>query len=76
MSVLGILQSMAALAAALTNWLHDRQIIDLATKAAWARKLNEVNDALDRARAARNGTQLDLDEHPERLHDDDGFRRD
>jgi hypothetical protein len=76
MGFLGILQSVAALAATLTNWLHERQIIDLATKAAWAQKLNEVNDALNRARAARNGTQLDLDQHPDRLHDDDGFKRD
>jgi ribosome biogenesis protein Tsr3 len=76
MGFLGILQSVAALAATLTNWLHERQIIDLATKAAWAQKLNEVNDALNRVRAARNGTQLDLDQHPDRLHDDDGFKRD
>jgi len=76
MGFLGILQSVAALAATLTNWLHERQIIDLATKAAWAQKLNEVNDALNRARAARNGTQLDLDQHPDRLHDDDGWKRD
>jgi ribosome biogenesis protein Tsr3 len=76
MDILGLLQSVAALAATLTNWLHERQLIDLATKAAWGRNLQEVNDALDRARAARSSAELDADLHPERLHDDDGFKRD
>jgi hypothetical protein len=76
MGALGLLQSLAAIAASLTNWLHERQLIDLATQAAWSRKLEEVSNALDHARTARNDADLDADRHPERLHDDDGFRRD
>ena len=76
MSVLGILQSGAAIAATLTNWLHERQLINLATKAAWSQKLQEVNDAIRRSQAARDRVELDIDMHPERLRDDDGFKRD
>jgi ribosome biogenesis protein Tsr3 len=76
MGALGLLQSVAALAATITNWLHERQLIDLATKAAWGQKLQEISDALDRARNARSSAELDADLHPERLHDDDGFKRD
>jgi hypothetical protein len=74
--MLTFFQSVLTLASSLIAWLHDRQLISLATKAASAQQDQEIRDALDRTHDARIGAELSADRHIERLRDDDGFRRD
>eukprot|EP01037_Dinobryon_pediforme_P021628 gene21628-22549_t len=76
LALLSLVKAVASFAAALTGWLHDRQLVNQANAAATASRLKEVIDVLDRANDARRRADSDADRTPERLHDTDGFRRD
>ncbi|MDR3373156.1 MAG: hypothetical protein P4L98_05440 [Ancalomicrobiaceae bacterium] len=76
MNALALVRAVVGFASALLSFLHDRRLVDMATAAATKAQLEEVIDGLSRAEAARAGQDTRSDAHPERLRDDDGFRRD
>ena len=57
---------------ALVSWAKRREAIDAATAEILARQLQGALNEIERARTARESVSND----PDRLHDDDGFKRD
>ncbi|MDR3494085.1 MAG: hypothetical protein P4L82_05740 [Ancalomicrobiaceae bacterium] len=76
MNALAIIKAIAGFASALLAFLHDRRLVDAATAAVDAAQQREVIDGLVKAEDARRRADSQSDAHPERLRDDDGFRRD
>lgn len=66
--VLSILQS-------LIGWLHDRQIIDAATKDVLLKNSQESLDAIDKANKARESVRDDLTKHPDTVLRPDNHTR-
>jgi len=76
MTWLSAIASILAILQALTAYLRDRQMIDDATAAAILKGLREADDAINRAKSARDLVRADLARDPDSiLRDDDGFKR-
>ena len=55
--------------------MRERQIRNGGRAEAVAAFFAEATNALQKARTAELGMEHELNAHPDRLHDDDGFRR-
>lgn len=76
MTWLSAIASALAILQALTEYLRDRKIIDDATAAAILKGLRESDDAINRAKSARDLVRADIARDPGRvLREDDGFKR-
>lgn len=58
------------------GWLHDRQMLSAGQAEQVAKEMEAQTDALRKANAAREAVRADLAKHPERVKDQDEFRRD
>ncbi len=76
MAILTLLKTVVALAAAVFDWMRQRQTRALVDKADEAISLEETTDAIDRAHRARIGIERDAGQHPDGLRADDSYRRD
>lgn len=57
------------------GWLHDRQMISAGQASQVATEMKAQTDALNKALAAREAVRADIAVRPDRLRDDDGFKR-
>ena len=76
MTWLTLLESALSVLAALLSWLQRRGALTDAEAAIAARNLRSAIDEIAKANAARARARDDSVRHPDRLRDDDGFRRD
>jgi hypothetical protein len=76
MNWLAVIAAALALLRSLVEYLRDRRRIDAAVAEALLKSNREALDAVDRAYAARARLRADLERDPDRLMQDDGFRRD
>lgn len=76
MDWLGLALALVKLVGAFTNWLHDKQMIDAGQSKQIAKELEKQHGILTKAIAAREAVRADLTKHPDRVPDDDRFRRD
>lgn len=76
MDWLALILGLVKLVGAFTNWLHDKQLLDAGQSKQVASELEKQHEILTKAIAAREAVRDDLTRHPERVPDDDGFRRD
>ena len=70
-----LLLTLVKLVGSFASYLHDQQLISAGEAEASAAALRGQADALDRAREARESVRSDLARHPDRVRQDDGFRR-
>lgn len=75
MDWLALALSLVKLLGAFTGWLHDRAMISAGQAEAVAAGLVEQANAIKQATKARADVRGELAAHPERLRDDDGFKR-
>lgn len=76
MDWLALVLALVKLLGGFTQWLHDKAMIDAGQAKTVANELQAQNDALRKAIAAREAVRADAARHPERVPDDDGFKRD
>lgn len=75
MNFLAILKLLLALADNLTSYLHDRQLMEAGAAQETLKNIKGAQDAISKAEAIRRDVRRDLDANPDRVSDDDGFRR-
>jgi len=75
MTWLTLLKAMVVAASAFATWLRDRRLIDGARAETLSANLKSALDEIAAANAARDSVRRGLVRDPERLRDDDGFRR-
>jgi len=75
MDWLGLALGLVKLLGAFTGWLHDRAMISAGQAEQIAAELKGQSDALTKALAAREAVRADIARNPDRLRDDDGFKR-
>jgi hypothetical protein len=75
MALLALLNRLAEIAGDLLRWLDARRQAKAARAEMAARQLKELVDAMDKTRLARARVD-ELARDPDRLHADDGYRRD
>jgi hypothetical protein len=76
MSWAALIQSALGMIAAVLSYLRERRLIDGALAEAVNKHLEGALDDIAKANRTRDSVRADAALHPERLHDDDGFRRD
>lgn len=76
MDWLGLALALVKLVGAFTNWLHDKQMIDAGQSKQIAKELESQHEVLVKAIKAREAVRADAAAHPDRVPDNDGFRRD
>ncbi|MCC2111165.1 MAG: hypothetical protein KDJ16_03945 [Hyphomicrobiales bacterium] len=76
MDRIGLALGLVKLLGSFVGWLHDRQMITAGQAETLAAEMKGQSDALKNALAAREAVRADAAVHPERVSDDDGFRRD
>lgn len=75
MTILGLLQALLSLANVVATFMHDRQLLDAGAAKATLAGIRSAQDAVVRATAARDRVSADLQQRPDKLRDDDGFKR-
>ena len=75
MTWLGLIQALLTAVSALAAALGNRRLIDAGAAQAVAAHLAAALDEIGRADAVRDSVRRDLEREPERLRDDDGFKR-
>ncbi|MEP2707793.1 MAG: hypothetical protein ABJQ71_15195 [Roseibium sp.] len=76
MQWLAALRAVAGFLREITALVRERQLLKAGRAEAIAETFKEAANALQHARNAEHAIRAELDAHPDRLHDDDGFRRD
>jgi hypothetical protein len=72
---IGILKALVLAVAGVASWLRDRQLIEAGRAEAIGSSLKLVLNEIAAADNARASVRTDLERNPERLRDDDGFKR-
>jgi hypothetical protein len=70
-----ILKALVLAVGAFADWLRNRQALESASAELIASHLQSALDEITRAENARNTVGRDMERAPERLRDDDGYRR-
>lgn len=76
MSWVSLFLALVKMVAAIGGYLREKQLLDAGTQRALAALLREQADEMQKAAAIREKLDADLAAHPDKLRDDDGFRRD
>lgn len=75
MSWLSIALALVKLSGALIAYLHDNKMIEAGAAIEALNSLEKANAAIEKGRKARQVSHTDSELHPERVHNDDGFKR-
>jgi hypothetical protein len=75
MNWLSIIGTILSLTNSLIGYLRERKLIEGAVAEEMLKANNATLDAISRASKARQAVRDELNKHPERMRDDDGFRR-
>ena len=75
MTWLSIVLGLVKLTSALISYLHDNKMIDAGAAKEALNALENANAAIEKGRNARKASNADSELHPDRVRDDDGFKR-
>lgn len=75
MTWIGILKALVLAVAGVASWLRDRQLIEAGRAEAIGNSLQSVLNEIAAADNARASVRTEFERNPERLRDDDGFKR-
>ncbi len=75
MSWLGLITAILKVVVGLTNWLHDQKLIDAGTNAAIVKGMQDADEAIDRAKKARELVRADVAAGNDPRLRDDEFKR-
>ncbi len=75
MSLLSIALAFLKLGGAIIQYMHDNKMIEAGAAIEALNSLEKANAAIEQGRKARQASVADSELHPERVHDDDGFKR-
>ena len=75
MTWLSIVLGLVKLTSALISYLHDNKMIDAGAAKEALNSLENANAAIEKGRNARKASNADSELHPDRVRDDDGFKR-
>ena len=75
MNILSIALALLKMSGAIISYLHDNKMMDAGAAQEALKSLENANAAIEKGRKAREAANADSELHPERLHDDDGFKR-
>jgi len=76
MSWTALNQAALGIITAVLGYLRERRLVDGALAEALNKHLQGALDEIKKANAARDAVRVGAASHPERLRDDDGFKRD
>ena len=75
MQWLDVIKALIALVAGIVTFLREKKLIEAGAAQAVAAALEQADNEIKNAKAARARIAADLDAHPERLRDPDEFQR-
>ena len=75
-AVIGVFSALLAIIRLIADYAVSQKWMDAGTALAIAKGLQDANDAIARAQAARDLVRADLARDPDGVLSDDGFRRD
>lgn len=76
MSILAILRLALTIVSELTTWANNRGLIKAGEAKELARQMEITSARINKSAEAREAVRIDLTLNPDRLRDNDGFRRD
>ena len=74
-AIVSIISAVLAIARFLVEYAQQKKWMEAGAAAAAMKGLQDADNAIAKANAARAAVRDDAVRHPERLRDDDGFRR-
>lgn len=75
MQWLDVIKALIALVAGIVTFLREEKLIEAGAAQAVAAALEQADNEIKNAKAARDRVLAELDAHPERLRDPDEFQR-
>lgn len=75
MSIISIIASIFSILSRVINWMHEQKMIDAGKTEQIAKNLQIQMDDLIKATKAREEARKENELHPEKIKDDDDFRR-
>jgi hypothetical protein len=75
MNWLSLIGGILSLVNSLIGYLRERKLIEGAVAEVLLQNANDSLDVIAKARTARQAVRDDLAKHPERVRDDDGYKR-
>jgi len=75
-AIVGLVSALLSIVKLIAEYAVSKKWMDAGTAAAVAKGLQDANDAIARANAARELVRADLARDPDSVLSDDGFRRD
>lgn len=75
-TVIGLISALLSIVKLIADYAVSKKWMDAGTASAVAKGLQDANDAIARASAARDLVRADLARDPDSVMRDDGFRRD
>jgi hypothetical protein len=75
-TIIGLVSALLSIAKLIAEYAVSKKWMDAGTAAVVAKGLQDANDAIARANAARELVRADLARDPDSILSDDGFRRD
>ena len=75
-AIIGLVSAMLSIVKRIADYAVSKKWMDAGTAQAVAKGLQDANDAIARASAARDLVRADLARDPDSVMHDDGFRRD
>jgi hypothetical protein len=75
-TIIGLISAILSIVKLIAEYAVSKKWMDAGTAAAIAKGLQDANDAITRANAARDLVRADIARDPSSVLSDDGFRRD
>lgn len=75
-AIIGLVSALLSIVKLIAEYAVSKKWMDAGTAQAVAKGLQDANDAIARANAARELVRSDLARNPDSILSDDGFRRD
>ena len=75
MTWLAIALALLKVSGAIIQYLNSQKLMDAGAAKEALQSLENANAAIEKGRNARKASNADTELHPDRVHDDDGFKR-
>ena len=75
MSWLSLALGLLKISSAIISYLHNNKMMATGAALEALKSLEQANAAIEKGRVARQAADVDSELHPERLRDQDGFKR-
>ena len=75
MTWISIVLALIKVASAIVQWRSNQKLMDAGAAKEILQSLENASAATEKGRNARKASNSDAELHPDRVHDDDGFKR-